>query len=118
MMGAIDELFAETISAVAFDADLFPGVETITYTPYGGSPKSIKAIVNRQGIKPTFNVSKSKTEAIEIWIQNDATLGVTTIDQGSDRVTMKPRLDKPAREMSIGEVFADSDQSTWHISVK
>lgn len=70
------------------------GGEVITYTPYGGSAKQFKAIVNRrpnqvQSVgKPAFH-----TNTMEVQIPNDAADGVTVIHEGQDKVSVKRNLD-------------------------
>ncbi|MEO6077874.1 MAG: hypothetical protein ABIP54_03740 [Candidatus Andersenbacteria bacterium] len=88
--------------------------EDITYTPKSGSPKSITCFVNRMPINP---VSGGQTiyPDLEIWIVNDSTFGVTSVDVGGDSVTIKRRLDKTAEVIKISAVLQDSDNTNWHL---
>jgi len=65
--------------------------EAITYTPAGGSPKTIQAVVMRETRRqlPT-NSSTTTREQIEVVIRTDATLGVAspTAYPGGDSCTV------------------------------
>jgi len=61
--------------------------EDITYTPKGGSPKSIKAIIVRSRLDTGGeDAGRILRKQAEIYIANDATIGVDSIDKGDDKV--------------------------------
>ena len=63
--------------------------ETISYTPKGGSAKSIKAIVERSRLDSSSQDSgRIVGRQAEIWIANHATDGVASITKGEDLVSM------------------------------
>lgn len=63
--------------------------ETIQYTPFGGSPKSIKADVKRSpldsGVQDSGHLIARQAE---VRIINHATDGVTSVNKGNDLVSM------------------------------
>jgi hypothetical protein len=70
------------------------GGELVTYTPYGGVARTFKAIIER---RPT-QVEQAGgfqygANTIELLIPNDATDGMTAIQERKDRVRFKKSLD-------------------------
>lgn len=61
--------------------------ENVSYTAYGESPKTIKAVVERDTPEPTAEDRNrtAKNQAI-IHIANEATYGVTGVSKGRDKV--------------------------------
>lgn len=94
--------------------------EDITYTPAGESAKSIQALVAKDTLEPGEpggeNRKRSLHNQAEIFIANDATKGVTSIDKKDDRVTITDRdgNSKTARVVTILE----SDAGMWHLLVQ
>jgi hypothetical protein len=63
--------------------------EQVSYTPFGGSPKTIKAVVDRSRIDSNIQDSgRLVGKQAEIWIANHATDGVTSVNKGNDLVSM------------------------------
>jgi len=90
--------------------------EEITYAPSGGVPKTIKAVVVREGLEPSSeNASRSLRKQAEIYFVNDDVNGVTAIDKKDDRITLND-VEGTAREARINEVLA-SDEGMWHLIV-
>ena len=55
--------------------------EAITYTPKGGTPKELKAIVNRRRIEPAAeDSSRSLYKEVEIIIANEPVCGVSSVN--------------------------------------
>lgn len=91
--------------------------EAISYTPYGGVAKSINAIVLRRrldGIGPDRGMTMAKT--CEIYIANNATSGVASVDKGRDKVSFAALVGGTARTWTVLEVM-DSDDGAWHLLV-
>jgi len=74
--------------------------ESITYTPSGGTAKTINAIVYRSGTTQTVpsrrtGASENKTISrrydVEIHISTDATSGIQTVKINADKVALKRR---------------------------
>ena len=87
--------------------------EEITYTPGGGAPKVIKAVVIRYELAPNEeNVYRSLKKQAEIYIVNDEIEGVTAINKTDDRIIVKDTegVDHEAR---INDVIS-SDEGMWH----
>lgn len=63
--------------------------ESIVYTPSGGSPKEIKAIVTRSRLQPDDQAQgRQMSRQCIIEIMNDSTYGVTTVSKGNDQVSL------------------------------
>lgn len=90
--------------------------ESITYTPEGGGPKSIKAVIVRERLDPgSENVSRSLRNQAEVYIANDETAGITSIDKKDDRVTLNDIEGNP-KEARINEIL-HKDEGIWHLLV-
>jgi hypothetical protein len=90
--------------------------EEITYTPSVGSPKTIKAVIVREGLEPSSeNASRSLRKQAEVYIANDDVDGVTAIDKKDDRITLND-VDGTPREARINEVLG-GDEGIWHLIV-
>ena len=90
--------------------------EEITYTPSGGAPKVIKAVIVREGLEPSSeNVSRSLRNQAEIYIANDETNGIAAVNKTEDRITLKDSegFDREAR---INDVIS-RDEGMWFILV-
>lgn len=71
--------------------------EDISYTPSGGTAKTISAIVYRQGAKESssnrrLSNAQSRTYDIEIDISTDATNGISDITIREDKVALKRKI--------------------------
>ena len=96
------------------NADEF--AEEITYTPSGGAPKVIKAVIVREGLEPSSeNVSRSLRNQAEIYIANDDTGGVTQVDKKDDRLMLND-IDGTPREARVNEILS-RDEGMWHLIV-
>ena len=108
-----DQLSQDSISTF-LNADEF--AEEITYTPSGGVPKVIKAVIVREGLEPSSeNASRSLRKQAEIYFANDDVNGVTAIDKKDDRITLND-VEGTAREARINEVLG-GDEGMWHLIV-
>ena len=91
--------------------------EEITYTPKGGSPKSIKAIIVRSQIDAADQgQSRIAHNQTELYIANDATNGVTSVDKGDDEASF-PKI---VGGSNINWVVIDilgMDKGMWHLLV-
>ncbi len=89
--------------------------ESITYTPKGGSPKTLSAIVNRQRLIPASETTgRILTNQIEIIIANDSAYGVTSINKGGDQVALPERIGEAAINWIVADVL-DHDAGGWHL---
>lgn len=91
--------------------------ETVSYTPYGSSPRSIKSIVFRDrlaGDGPDRGVAL--TRRAEILIANDATEGVSSVDKGRDTVAFPLQLGGANVTWTVLEVLS-KDDGAWHLEV-
>lgn len=62
--------------------------ESITYTPSGGSPKTIKAVVSRERVDPDSQARGNVLiNQAEIHIAKDSTYGVASVSKGADKVS-------------------------------
>lgn len=91
--------------------------EEITYTPYGGTPRTIKAIVVRErlGTNPEDSGRTLRNEC-EIFIANHATSGVTSVDKGDDSVSFPEQIGGSAINWFIMDIIS-KDDGMWHLKV-
>jgi hypothetical protein len=79
--------------AVAMIAALGEEAITATYLPFGGVPKTFKILVDKrptplqEGSPVPYGINQ-----VDIYVPNDATNGVTTIQPRKDRVSFKRHL--------------------------
>lgn len=116
-MSLRDDLSAD--AAEFLDEDGF--AEEITYTPHEELGKTMIAIVERS---PATNPQLAdmgprslKTNRIELWIANSATLGVTSVKKGFDRVTLPFPENGPNVEFTVTKVL-NSDPGMFHVEAE
>ena len=80
--------------------------ETVIYTPKGGSPKSIEGIVSRsQADSNEQDQGRMLHRQCEIWIANDASEGVVSVDKGDDKVSLPPLLGQASVDWRVVDIF-------------
>ena len=90
--------------------------EVITYTPEGEAGKEINAIVVRGRLEPGSETQgRALQNQAEVYIANDATVGVTSVDKKDDRITLND-VEGTSREARIVEVL-HKDEGAWHLLV-
>ena len=87
--------------AVALIAAL--GGEVVTYQPSGGVPKMFKAIVERQPSQVQASAGGPfAVNQLEVAFPNDATHGVTVVQERKDKMWFKKKLsDVQATEFTV-----------------
>lgn len=90
--------------------------EEITYIPDGGVSKTIKAVIERKALAPgDENINRSLRKQAELFIANDETDGVVSIDKKDDRIRLND-TEGVEREARINDVLG-SDDGMWHLLV-
>ena len=98
-----------------------PFVEEISYTPYGGSAKTINATVNRTS--GSIKLRSGRTEErprynAEIIISNDATYGIATVKPKVDTVVMAaPELNDDTHTFTVADIIGKSAMG-WHLGLQ
>lgn len=104
----------------AFLSDDNPFRESITYTPTGGTAKTIYALVKRGGAMNNNNAA-DKTNSIydyEIVIANDATSGIATITTGKDKISMAaPELNETAHTFMVVGIIGKTGMA-WKLGLR
>lgn len=93
--------------------------ENVAYTPYGGSGKTIKALVIRERLETSpQDAGRAMNRRAEIYIANDATLGVSVVDKGRDEVQM-PVYEggSPFETWTVIDVIS-KDSGAWRLLVQ
>jgi len=76
---------ASDVDKVFLNKDEF--AEEVIYTPKGGSPKTIRAIIVRSRLDSGGeDAGRILRKQCEVYIANDATNGVASIDKGDDKI--------------------------------
>ncbi len=92
--------------------------EGITYTPKGSAPKQIKAVIIRKRIDPAYeDTGRVLLNQAEIFIANDATAGVTSINKGGDTVSFAETIGGTAVSWVVADIL-DHDEGIWHLLVQ
>ena len=89
--------------------------ELITYTPKGGTAKSIRAVVDRRRIIPAGEDSgRTLINQVEIVIANEATYGVSSINKGGDLVSLPERIGGALVNWVVADILRQDD-GAWHL---
>lgn len=89
--------------------------EWIKYTPYGGSVKSIKAIVNRKQLDASGeDTGRMLGNMLEIMIANDPTHGVMSIKKGFDKAKVPEFSGGGVYEYLVADILGNDD-GMWHL---
>ena len=92
--------------------------EAIEYTPKNGSPKTIKAVINRKRLIPGGEESgRTLQNQIEIFIANDPTYGVASVNKGGDEVLFPEVLGGIDVNFVVVDILGE-DQGMWHLLVQ
>jgi hypothetical protein len=102
------------------------GGEQITYTPYGGTVKVFKAIIDREPSRVSLLTGVAYPEqALLLTFPNDAIDGVTSVAKGKDKVRFRKHLsDAMETEYTVVMVqeedsgMVTSDDGMWTVLVK
>lgn len=92
--------------------------ETIQYTPYGQSAKSIKALVDRGNVAgdPQFQ-NKIGRNQCKIAISIDATEGVASVDKGRDAASFPDILGGSAVDWAVVDILG-RDDGMWLLKLQ
>ena len=89
--------------------------EEIAYTPKGGLPKTIKALVNRRRIEPaTEDSSRTLYKEVEIIIANDPVYGVASVNKGQDEVSLPEVMGGPVISWVVVDILSQ-DEGAWQL---
>ncbi len=92
--------------------------ESIKYTPYGGAQKTISAIVDRQrNDTAPETAGRDMIHQMEIWMSNDPTHGISTINRGGDKVIL-PGVMGGADQTYVVVDILGSDDGMWHLLIE
>lgn len=104
-MGLLDDVMASDAAAFA-DTDGFG--ESVVYTPRGGSPLTITAVVYRGDRMPAPGLAAGSVADLIVEVRNSSTLGVamSSINTGGDTITVAKRLGGTAEAFQIVEILS------------
>ena len=92
--------------------------EEIQYTPKGGTQKTIKAIINRKRLIPGGEESgRTLQNQIEIFIANDPTYGVESINKGGDEVLFPEVIGGIDVNFVVVDILGE-DSGMWQLLVQ
>jgi len=96
----IQDSVETSINRYFFDADIMPGAESIVYTPFGGTPRTIFAQVVRGEIETVNGINAA---AMSVTVENHATRGINlaTMNASGDKVAIKYRPGGTTREYKL-----------------
>ena len=107
-----DQLKNDAISCF-LNSDEF--AEDITYVADSGVSRVIKAVVNRQRIRPSpENSGRILLNQVEIIIANDAEKGLASINKGKDEFWFPAVLGQEAVQWVAVDII-NHDQGAWHL---
>lgn len=89
--------------------------ETISYTPYGGSARSITAVIVRDPLQRSEqDGGRIAGREFEIFILNDATYGVSSVLKGQDKVSFPVHLGETAVSFVVADIIS-KDDAVFHL---
>jgi hypothetical protein len=92
--------------------------EEITYTPKGGAPKIIKAVIIRKRLDPAYeDTGRVLINQGEVFVANDAVSGVASINKGGDIVSFAETIGGTAINWIVADIL-DHDEGLWHLLVQ
>jgi len=100
--------------------------ETITYTPSGGTAKSISAIVYREGTTQTVpsrrtgageNKTITRRYDIQIHISTDATDGIQSVTVMKDTVALKRKVNDSSNETFLVRGIIEEDTGAYWLGL-
>jgi len=92
--------------------------ESITYTPKAGLPKAIKAVINRKRLDPAYeDTGRTLINQAELFVANDASAGVTSINKGGDVVSFSETIGGSAISCVVADIL-NQDEVIWHLLVQ
>ncbi|MEI8350091.1 MAG: hypothetical protein WCI77_08045 [Candidatus Omnitrophota bacterium] len=115
-MTTFKEILDNDVKNVFLNTNEF--AESITFTPYGGTAKSIKAIVQRSRLDPASeDTGRSLLNQAEIFIANDSVEGVTSINKGQDKVSLPATIGGSSSNWLVVDII-DHDSAIWHLLIQ
>lgn len=92
--------------------------EDVLYTPKGGISLAVKAVINRRRLDPAYeDTGRTLLNQAEIFIVNDASLGVVSINKGGDTVSFPETLGGAAISWAVIDIL-NQDEGMWHLLVQ
>ncbi len=90
--------------------------EELTYTPHGGSPTTVRAVVTRHPERADPS-RRYKADEMEISIPNDADDGVTAVTRGQDLVAVAPIIGGAVQTCRVIDILYH-DSAMWRLKVR
>jgi hypothetical protein len=110
---AFKDNLAQDVAETFLNSDEF--AEEITYTPKGGAAKVIKALVNRKRIDPAYeDAGRVLLNQCEIFIANDETSGIASVNKGEDLVSLSEIIGQAAINWVVADILGQ-DEGVWHL---
>lgn len=96
----------DQVMAGTFDMTLELWGETVTYYPHEGTPRSIKAVVDREVPSDISGSPAGNAPVFLVLVKNDGTYGVSSaeLDIGADKIALARRLGRSASSRRIVSV--------------
>lgn len=90
---------------------------SVTYTPKGGSGRTITVILDRNPAVHIPGTASGFSPYVDAWIKNHATEGTTSIVVGGDTLTFAARYGGTAEAYDITEII-EQDAGCWHVRMR
>lgn len=110
-MSYLDDILAEE-SAAYVNADEL--AESVIVTNKKGEKRTVYAVVNRGTFTNIPGGPPNPVFYLDIFIRNDATAGITSIDLGSTTITVNARHGGSSRAYIVQELL-NSDAAGWQV---
>ena len=100
-MGMLNDQIAGDAVASFMDADGF--AEAVIYTPKGGTPRTINAIVRRETPESQMGSAQDVQPRLLVIVANDPVLGIASnqVNYGGDTITLARRIGQTPSSLTI-----------------
>ena len=100
-MSLLDDMLRDDLLLLAGDTTGL--AEEIVYKPHDGTPRTVRAFVERRGPEPRDGIRTRTTAVVVVTVANDPERGISSaeIDLNADRIIVAPRPGGAALELGL-----------------
>lgn len=109
------DVICQSDAQAFIDADTGLG-EQVVYVPAGQSGSTISAMVRRTPPERLPGLNQVSGNLIDVWIANDATLGVTSVQVGLDQMILSGEVGGTPKLYTVNRIV-NQDAGTWHLQL-
>jgi hypothetical protein len=109
-MGLMDEAMR---ADAEFTADTDQASESVSYTRVGGSPSTIRVVINRMDSEQDIAVNGHPAREFEVWIPYSSSYGLTSKPLPGDLIAVKDDFGDSTTESKSFDRVLETDAGGW-----